>query len=119
MPRQRRVRIVSSLQPFTIRLHAAEVHALDSLVDREGGSRSKHIGRAVALLLSLEAQREQVARVVRDEVQKALQQIVAASQSTDVTNRQLVLDFLDALSDPASVTPSGQAASGELPAPRR
>ena len=116
MPRRRRVRNVSTLQPFTIRLHPAEVHALDSLVDREGGSRSKHVGRAIALLLSLEAQREQVARVVRDEAQKALQLIVAASQASDEKSRQLVLDFLDALSAPA---PSGNAAPGELPPPRR
>lgn len=95
------------LIPFTVRLSAAHVHALDGRVDRSRQSRNELIGEAVELWMSLEAQRDQVARVVRDATQEALREIVQASKNTDATNRQLILDFIDALSgDTQPQTPS-------------
>lgn len=94
------------LIPFTVRLPAAHVRALDARADRSRQSRNELIGEAVELWMSLEAQREQVSRVVREATQAALSEIVQASKNTDATNRQLILDFIDALTgEPSPTTP--------------
>lgn len=85
------------LIPFTVRLPAAHVRALDARADRSRQSRNELIGEAVELWMSLEAQREQITRAVREVTQEALKEIIAASKTTDATNRQLILDFIEAL----------------------
>lgn len=85
------------LIPFTVRLPAAHVRALDARTDRSGQSRNELIGEAVELWMSLEAQRELITRAVREASQEALKEIITASKNTDATNRQLILDFIEAL----------------------
>jgi metal-responsive CopG/Arc/MetJ family transcriptional regulator len=109
---------VSKLIPFTVRLPAAHVRALDARTDRSRQSRNELIGEAVELWMSLEAQRELVARTVREATQQALREIQEASKQTDATNRQLILDFIEALtSDTVSQAPDTNERMGYVRLP--
>lgn len=88
---------MSKLIPFTVRLPAAHVRALDARADRSRQSRNELVGEAVELWMSLEAQRELMARAVREATQEALREIIQASKNANASNSQLVLDFIDAL----------------------
>jgi len=97
-------------RPISIRVDAAVYEAIEKIVAREKSNKGRVLREAVDLRIRLDAGAELTRKIIeraaiesigriQDAGKEALAEIIDASRRIDESNRQLIVDFIEALKE--------------------